>query len=153
MCPTGKYGMEIRSKHSSSHSLFGNGCICHTELFVQCLYHHRHHQHHLRPEDSHIPHHMHKGIIDTKRCSQGEALEPVHDKTECMMDRKHTQHLRSGFYRNRHGQYVLCQIFLCKQNTFTFACGSGSIDNRCNVLCPDTLLLILCPFSFFQKLC
>ena len=124
MSATCEYGFKPGSKYSRGHLRSSQ-----SNLFVNGLYHQRHHEHDFRVKNVHISYHMHHRIIDTKARSKRKAFHPVHYKAVSVMDRKNAQHSCTWFCGIIYIYYVVKKIFLGQHDAFTLTCCTGGKDN------------------------
>ena len=138
MCPTGKNRVQFSTKYFFCKNSFRNRRISSRQSLINRLDHHWNHEHDIRFKNAHISDHMKQGVIDTEGRSLRKTFQPVHDKTECMMDWKYTEHGSSGFCRNFDCLNIGSQIILCQHNSLALSCRSGSKDNCRNIFCIRT---------------
>ena len=73
-------------------------------------------------------------VIDADGRAQRKSFQPVHDKTECMVDREYAEQYGSGVSREVDRLYIGGQIVLGQHNPFTFSGCTGGIYNGGNII-------------------
>ena len=97
MCATGKNRLQFSTENFFCKNCLRDLWISCCQSLINCFNHHRNHEHDIGFKNTHISDHMKQRVINTDSCSLRETFQPVHDKTECMMDWKYTEHGSSGF--------------------------------------------------------
>ena len=92
MCPAGKNRLQFSAEYFFCKNRLRDFRISSRQSLINCLNHHRNHEHDIWFKNAHISDHMKQGVIDTDSCPLRKSFQPVHDKAECMMDWKYTEH-------------------------------------------------------------
>ena len=130
--------------------LWGNIRAERFQALVDGLEHQRYHQHDVGPEDADVSYHVHQVVVYAQHRTHPEAVEPVHDQTEAVVNGQNAEKYQPRILVIENRFDIAVQIGLREHDALALSRGARGVDDHGHVVLRRRLRLVKALTCRFQ---